>query len=159
MKAFYNITTAIEDYLAANPNVHSVTIGDISEIDLNKQSIYPLSHIIMGNVTFGEATIYFDVDVLFVDSVYEPQNEVKDEVKPFIGTNNLQDVMNTQLAVANGLQSTLRRGTLRANNYVLTGDPIVTPFQDRFTTLVAGWNMSFRIEVPNIDINTCEYTG
>ena len=44
MKGFYNITTKIKETLALDAFVNTVTYGDIFEVDLNKQDIFPLSH-------------------------------------------------------------------------------------------------------------------
>jgi hypothetical protein len=43
----YRIIKEIKDVLLAEPFVNTVTEGDIFEIDLNKQTIFPLSHIII----------------------------------------------------------------------------------------------------------------
>ncbi len=44
MRQFYDITTKLKDTLEANSQVNVVTTGDIFDIDLNKQTIFPLSH-------------------------------------------------------------------------------------------------------------------
>jgi hypothetical protein len=41
MRQFYNITKSIKDTLEANSQVNVVTFGDIFDIDLNKQTIFP----------------------------------------------------------------------------------------------------------------------
>jgi hypothetical protein len=51
MKGFYQVTTAIKDQLYKDVFVNTVSSGDIFEIDLNKQTIFPLSHIIVNNAT------------------------------------------------------------------------------------------------------------
>ena len=53
VRAFYDLTTKIKDTLLADENVNSVTLGDITDIDLNKQTIFPLSHIIVNNATYA----------------------------------------------------------------------------------------------------------
>jgi len=52
MKGFYNITTKIKETLALDAFVNTVTYGDIFEVDLNKQDIFPLSHFIVNNATY-----------------------------------------------------------------------------------------------------------
>ena len=42
-RGFYQITNTIKDQLLADDNINTVTTGDITDIDLNKQTIFPLS--------------------------------------------------------------------------------------------------------------------
>jgi hypothetical protein len=42
MSSFYDITTKIREHLIANKQVNTVTEGDIFDVDLNKQTIFPL---------------------------------------------------------------------------------------------------------------------
>ena len=49
-RAFYQATETIKSQLLADINVNSVTTGDIADVDLQKQTIFPLSHIIVNNV-------------------------------------------------------------------------------------------------------------
>ena len=50
-RAFYQITETIKSNLLSDVNVNTVTTGDISDVDLQKQTIFPLCHIIINNVT------------------------------------------------------------------------------------------------------------
>jgi hypothetical protein len=79
----------------------------------------------------------------------------KDEVVDlFIGNNNEQDVLNTQLVVLNKLVQVLRGGDLYTSLYQLDGSPSFEPFMDRFENEVAGWTLSLDVIVPN-DITIC----
>ena len=49
VRGYYQITQTIKDQLLADENVNTVTTGDITKIDLSKQTIFPLSHIIINN--------------------------------------------------------------------------------------------------------------
>jgi len=131
MKGFYNITTKIKETLALDAFVNTVTYGDIFEVDLNKQDIFPLSHFIVNNATYLGSAWQFSLSVICMDIVDESKEAVTDK---FLGNNNEQDVLNTQLAVINRLLELLRRGNLRDELYELTGTPNVEPFTDRFET-------------------------
>ena len=67
---------------------------------------------------------------------------------------NLIDVYNTQLQIANDLVSELRRGDLFSDKFQLVGDPICTPFSDRFEHELAGWSVDITINIPN-NISVC----
>ena len=151
MKGFYQVTETIKNQLLADVNVNTVTTGDITRIDLSKQTIYPLSHLIVNNVNNEDNVLRFSLSVLAMDIVDVSKEPVVDI---FIGNNNEQDVLNTQLAVLNKLAQVLRGGTLFQNLYQLDGNPSLEPFYDRFENEMAGWAMTFDVIVNN-DIEIC----
>ena len=151
MKGFYQVTQAIKDQLLADENVNTVTTGDITKIDLGKQSIFPLSHIIVNNVGNEDNILRFSMSVLSMDIVDVSKEETVDV---FVGNNNEQDILNTQLAVLNKLVQVLRGGTIYQNQYQLDGNPNFEPFYDRFENEMAGWALTFDVLVPN-DISIC----
>tara|TARA_B100000809_G_scaffold249396_1_gene280696 strand:+ start:26 stop:481 length:456 start_codon:yes stop_codon:yes gene_type:complete len=151
MKGFYQVTEVIKNQLLLDPNVNTVTTGDITKIDLSKQTIFPLSHIIVGNVGNEDNVLRFSLSVLAMDIVNVSKEEVVDI---FVGNNNEQDILNTQLAVLNKLVQVLRGGTLHQDLYQLDGNPSFEPFYDRFENEMAGWALSFDVLVQN-DISIC----
>ena len=153
MQGFYQVTQIIKDQLLLDPNVNTVTSGDITRIDLSKQSMYPISHLIVNNVANeGDGNILrFSMSVLSMDVVDVSKEETVDI---FIGNNNEQDILNTQLAVLNKLVQILRGGTLHQDKYQLDGSPSFEPFYDRFENEVAGFALTFDIVVEN-DISIC----
>ena len=92
MKGFYQVTEKIKAQLLADANVNTVTTGDITRIDLSKQTIYPLSHLIVNNVNNEDNVLRFSLSVLAMDIVDVSKEPVVDI---FIGNNNEQDVLNT----------------------------------------------------------------
>ena len=151
VRGFYLITQTIKDQLLLDENVNTVTTGDLTEIDLSKQTIFPLSHIIVNSATLNEQVINFSITVLSMDIVDLNKDVVNDI---FVGNNNEQDVLNSQLAVQNKLFGLLRQGTLFNDNYQLVGSPSCEPFYDRFENELAGWSTTFDVQIPN-DIYLC----
>ena len=151
MKGFYQVTQVIKDQLLSDVNVKTCTTGDITRIDLSKQTMFPLSHIIINNVGNEDNILRFSLSVLAMDVVNISKEEVVDI---FIGNNNEQDILNTQLAVLNKLVQVLRGGTLHQDLYQLDGSPSFEPFYDRFENEMAGWALTFDVIIPN-DISIC----
>jgi len=151
MTGFYDITKKIKDALEAEPFVNTVTIGNIDDVDLNKQNIFPLSHIIINNTTINEKTINFNISVLFMDIVDISKSS---DSSKFLGNDNEQDVLNTQLAVAARLTSLLKRGSLYNDLYQLEGNVSCEPFIDRFENKLAGWTATFDVIIKN-DMTVC----
>ena len=150
-QGFYNLTDKLKDELLKDPFVNTVTYGNIFEVDLNKQTIFPLSHFIVNNVIDRGQTLLFNISLLCMDLVDESKDDTEDE---FVGNDNEQDVLNTQLAVANRVGAMLKRGDLYKEKYQLDGEISLEPFVDRFDNKVAGWTATFNVVIPN-EITIC----
>lgn len=156
MKEFYDLIDKIYEELNSNDFVNTVTFGNIMDVDLSKQSIFPLSHINIQDAVFGEHTITFSIQVIAMDLVDENKEDKFDtDSIPYQGLDNKHDVLNTQLAVINRLQSKLRRGDLNDDNYVLDTDATATMFEDRFENLMTGWALTLSISIPNNVVTVC----
>lgn len=151
MNGFYRVLDTIKDTLQADTNCNTVTYGDITQIDLSKQTIFPLSHIIVNSVTSGENIMTFNISILAMDIVDVSKDEVTDI---FVGNDNEQDVLNTQLTVLNKVIQKLRIGSLYSDKYQVQGDVSLEPFRDRFENQIAGWTATMDIIIEN-DVNVC----
>ena len=151
MTGFYNITNKIKETLEAEPFVNNVSYGSFDNIDLNKQTIFPLSHVMVNQCTINPKVLTFNISVMCMDIVDISKEETTDL---FVGNDNEQDVLNTQLGVLNKLIQLLRRGTLHTDQYQLQGDPTLEPFYDRFENQLAGWALTMDVLVAN-DIYIC----
>jgi hypothetical protein len=153
MKIVYDLLDNLKDRVRNNGITNTVTFGDIMEVDLGKTTIYPLTHFILEGVTFSEHIVTARVSVLCLDVVDE--NKLKGDFDDFYGNNDLQDVSNTQLHVVNDLQSHLRRGDLFKDTVQVIDDATAEPLQDKFENELAGWSVSFNIQMRNTDIDVC----
>ena len=153
MIEFYQLLENIKTHLRANPNVTTVTFGDIMDVDLNKTTIFPLAHILVSNIAFQDHILNATVELLLLDIVDD--NRKTNQFDEFYNNDNLQDVMNTQLSVGNVLQSSLRRGELFSNRLQLLTDVSARPFYDRFENQLAGWALTFDIQLPNNNVSIC----
>lgn len=151
IRGFYQLTDTIKDNLLNDINVNTVTTGDITDVDLSKQTIFPLSHIMINSVTTQEQVLSFNITVMSMDIV-DVNKEATTDI--FTGNNNEQDVLNSQLAVLNRLISLLGRGNLYTTKYQLDGDPVCEPFYERFENQLAGWACTMNILIEN-DISSC----
>ena len=151
MKGFYNVTDKIKTLLEAEPFVNTVTFGSIDDVDLDKQSIFPLSHVIVNNAVVGTKTTSFSISILAMDLVDMSNDEVTDV---FVGNDNEQDVLNTQLALLTRVINELQRGDSYTDKYQVQADVTCEPFVDRFENKLAGWTATFDVVVIN-DMTVC----
>ncbi len=151
MKGFYQVTDKLKTLLNAEPFVNTVTYGSIDDVDLDKQSIFPLSHIIVNNAVVGTKTTTFSISILAMDIVDISNDEVTDT---FVGNDNEQDVLNTQLALLTRVINELQRGDSYTDKYQVQEDVTCEPFIDRFENKLAGWTATFSVMAVN-DMTVC----
>lgn len=151
MIGFYNLIDTIKNELVSNPFVNTVTFGDIYEVDLNKKTIFPLSHFIVNSANYNGSVWTYSVSLLCMDIVDESKEDVTDY---FVGNTNEQDVLNTQMNVIGRLVDQLKRGDLYEQKFQLNGNPSIEAFTDRFDNRLAGWTLSFDVDVVN-DMTIC----
>lgn len=151
IRGYYQLTSTIEEQLRSTEFTNTVSIGDISKVNLNKQDIFPLAHMIVNSVTAEENVLRFNISILACDIVDQSKDITTDR---FTGNDNEQDILNTQLLVLNKLIQKLRMGSLHTDMYQLDGNPSLTPFSDRFENELAGWTADITILIYN-DIYIC----
>jgi len=110
-----------------------------------------LSHITVNNTTVGTNILTFNVSILSMDIVDISKAETTDI---FVGNDNEQDVLNTQLGLLTRVINTLQRGDLYTELYQVEGDVSCEPFVDRFENKLAGWAATFDVIIEN-DMTIC----
>jgi hypothetical protein len=153
MRQVYTVLDKLRLKLKENGITNTVTFGDILEVDLDKTTIYPLTHITLGNVVFSPHIITTTIQLFCLDIVDKTNELTDDDI--FYGNDNLQDILNTQLQVVNDIQQELRRGGLFDDNLQLTADITASPFMDNFENQLAGWAVTINIEMPNSEHTIC----
>lgn len=146
MNGFYTIIDKLKAHLDADIFVNTVSEGDIFKVDLAKQTIFPLAHIMVNTATFEGSVIRFNVSLIAMDIVDVSKDEV---TNIYLGNDNEQDVLNTQLVVLNRAYELMRRGDMYSDLYQVDGNPTCEPFTERFENLLAGWTMTFDVLIPN----------
>lgn len=151
MIGFYDILNKLKIHFDNDEIVNTVTQGDIFQVDLNKQTIFPLAHIMVNSSTLSDNTMSFNVSVIAMDIVDVSKSQAPNG---FEEADNELDVLNTQHHVLNRAYQQMLHGNLWDDKYVIETDPTCEPFTERFENLLAGWTMTFDVVVPN-DMTIC----
>jgi hypothetical protein len=151
MNAYYEVLRVLKTSLQDNKDVNTVTQGDISEIDINKQNIYPLAHVELSNGSFNENTIQFNCTLHALD-----QKDINKAINTdkFTGNDNEIDVMNTMLFVLRRTYLELAKD-MRTEDITILGEPNITQVTNTANNII-GWQMEFQIEVPDKIISVCD---
>lgn len=147
MTEYYDILNTLKTELEDIPFVTTVTQGSIDDVDLNKQTLFPLAHIITNSATPTLNTMTFNMSVIAMDIVDISKDKTVDIFK---GNNNELDVLNTQLAVLNRLY----RKIAMADYDIEIANASFEPFTERFENYLSGWVLTFDITIYN-DMSIC----
>jgi len=148
---YFNIIDKIKQHFENDPLINTVTQGDIFDVDLNKQTIFPLCHIIVNQATFENNVIRYNISILAMDITDISKSESEDK---FDGNDNELYILNTMMAVHNRCYEMLRRGDLYTDKFQVDGSPTCEPFTERFENKLAGFTLTVDILIPN-DMTIC----
>ena len=146
MTGYYNLLDKLKTHFDADVIVNTVTQGDIFKVDLSKQTIFPLVHIMVNNCTLDERTTTWNISLIAMDIVDLSKSATTDL---FLGNDNEVDVLNTQQAVLNRAYEIIKHGSLAYDLYMVEGTASLEPFTERFENYMAGWTMTFDVVTPN----------
>lgn len=143
--SYIKIINALKDTLTATdqlPLCRTVTEGDLYKIDLKKQTIFPLTHIVVNSATFENQIVRFNISLISMDIVDISKLEVTDQ---FTGNDNEQYVLNNMLALQSRIHQLLLHGSLSDEGYEVDGFPSSEPFRERHENNLAGWTLTFDV--------------
>ena len=141
MIGYYQILETITAQLKTDLFCKTVTSGSIFNIALNKQDIYPISHIVVNSFREEGTAFAYNLSVISMDLVNDDDS-------------NEQDVIHTQSMVGIRLVELLKRGNLFDDKFQLLAGANYEFFRDRFEDKVAGCTATFDVLIPN-DMTIC----
>ena len=149
-KTYNNLIDTLKELGDKHQQISTTTTGDIFDIDLEKNTLYPLMHINPINVTTASFGLTYNFQIFVMDLV-EPDNA------------NEQDVYNDVLQTCIDIISIFRNSKwqsqltldIDAPVYFTEGDYTLEPFTERFDQAVTGWVFQIGIVVAN-DFQSCD---
>ena len=132
--SYYKLLDTLKAQLNATNLISTVTDGQISDVDLAKQTLFPLAHIIVNSATIEGKLQRFNVTILAMDIL---DGKEKYDVEP--------SIMNAMLQALNRVYEVMTRGDLNPDYIMIDGMPNLEPFTDRFENKLAGWAMTFDV--------------
>tara|TARA_R100001460_G_scaffold19023_1_gene39986 strand:+ start:653 stop:1147 length:495 start_codon:yes stop_codon:yes gene_type:complete len=148
-KTYSNTLDTLVCLLESHEQIEKVTTGDLWDVDLEKNSKYPLAHVNIGNVdiTMSQKTFNFQV---FIMDISDNDNE--------------QYVLNDTMHIMSDLIALLKHGentyTYNAQpgeepRYFVDNDFTCEPFTERFDNTLTGWVCDIRIIIESV-LDSCD---
>jgi len=158
VQSLYNVLEIMKNELLSSDFCNNVTIGELTEIDLAKMTIFPLAHITINSVTHNINSLTFDVTLFNLDIVNISKDlpEAISQPTGTYGNDNLIYILTNQLFVVNKLVTKLRQTNILSTNteYELDNTPQSQVINKEMENMLAGYQTVINITLPN-DINKC----
>lgn len=150
VESIYGVISALKTELESNPFCNIVTLGTLTEIDLNKMTIFPMSHLVLENVTHNEHTLSFQLTIYNLDIV----DISKESSNSIYGNDDMIYIWTNQLFVINRLISRFKDTTLYGDGFEILDNPRSEFINKEMENMLAGVQTTLTIVVPN-NISKC----
>ena len=149
-KTYNNVIDTLKNLGTNHLQISTTTVGDIFDIDLEKNTLYPLMHLNPVNVTTRRTELVYNFQVFIMDLV-EPDGSNEQEV--------YSDVLQICIDIIGILSNSKWQAQLaldiNAPVYFAEGEFTLEPFKERFDQSVTGWVFNLGITVQN-SFQTCD---
>tara|TARA_R110002153_G_scaffold29099_1_gene89634 strand:+ start:255 stop:716 length:462 start_codon:yes stop_codon:yes gene_type:complete len=142
MRSYYNVIDSLKTVITEQEQNNNVSQGDIGDIDLSKQTIFPLAHIVVNSASIEENHVSFNITIYYLDLV---DFSKKDNASLFLGNDNEQDVYNTQLALATRVLRVLQKANLYKDSFEILNASACNPLPKFSDNNLTGWESTFDI--------------
>ena len=164
-KTYNNVIDTLKQLGVEHQQITTTTTGDIWEIDLSKNTLFPLFHINPVSVTTSPSELTYNFQLFVMDLVSQKENWTEANLQSADNLSNEQEVLSSCLQICVDIIGILRHSKWQsadASNpldidepvYFTDGEFSLEPFTERFDNLLTGWVFSIGIVVQN-DFQTC----
>ena len=168
-KTYNNVINTLLRLGEYHNQISTTSVGDIWQVDLEKNTKFPLLHINPTNVSTGDSQLTYNFQIFIMDMVTEKAdwtlNNAGANFPKLVKTlSNEQDVLNETLQVCTDFIGMLRHSTqqslegtndINAPLYFTQDQFTMEPFSERFDNLCCGWVFNIGVLVQN-DFQTCD---
>ena len=150
-KTYNNVIDTIKCVGEGHLQIQAVTTGEIWDVDLNKNTLFPLLHISTINVNASKGQLQYNFQLVVADIVEPNESE------------NEQEVLSDTLSIMTDIISIFRNGeTLYFYNaeageearYWTADDFTLEPFTERFDNTLSGFTLTLPIVI-EFPYDTC----
>ena len=143
-KTYFNVIETLKELGEKHHQISTTTTGDIYDIDLEKNTKYPLMHINPVNVTTRRTELVYNFQIFIMDIVDDDNANEQD-----VYSNVLQTCIDIIAIMSNSKWQAQLTLDLDAPVYFAEGDFTLEPFTERFDQAVSGWVFQLPITVQN----------
>ena len=143
-KTYNNVIDTLKRLGENHLQISTTTVGDIFDIDLEKNTKYPLMHINPVNVTTGRVGLTYNFQIFVMDLV-----DVGEYNEQQVYNDVLQTCIDIIAILSNSQWQSQLAIDINAPVYFAEGDYTLEPFTERFDQSVTGWVFQIGVNVDN----------
>lgn len=140
-----------------HPSIAQVSQGDLTMLDDNQFTLYPLGHVTILKADFGEKTTEYQIQLIIADKIKNKNNESAPRENtmqvPFFDVDDTVDIHANTMGIVNDLISFTQ---FSLQSFQINSTINNEPFADRFNNGLAGWVSTFTLTTHN-DRPRCLY--
>jgi hypothetical protein len=157
-KTYNNIINTLKNVGAVHKHLTTTTTGDIHDIDLSKNTLFPLMHINPVGVATKRATIDYTFQIFVMDLVSQDADWTEQNIQSAAFLNNEQEVLSSTLQTSIDIVSMFRNSIYQSSQQDSDiNAPIIfaeeefnlEPFTERFDNLLTGWVFQITLNADN----------
>lgn len=149
-KTYNNVIDTLKNLGTNHLQISTTTVGDIFDIDLEKNTLYPLMHLNPVNVTTRRTELVYNFQVFIMDLV-----ELDGSNEQEVYSDVLQICIDIIGILSNSQWQSQLALDINAPVYFAEGDFTLEPFKERFDQSVTGWVFNLGVTVQN-SFQTCD---
>lgn len=146
---FYQVTERLRDLFLAQ-GFRSITLDEEKDLDIKRQSIYPLAHIVPVSSGFtSSSTNTFGFLLIALDLTDFNKSDPRDENLMFYGIDNRQDILHSLYEKLGNVVIDFVRGDSYSDNMVATLPISIDPIIAELENVLTGWTCLINITIPS----------
>ena len=161
-KTYTNVIDTLKQLGIEHDQITTTTTGDIYDIDLSVNTLFPLFHINPVSVATSPSELTYNFQLFVMDAVSQKDNWTEANLQSANNLSNEQEVLSSCLQICVDIIGIMRHSKWQAAGgldiddvvYFTDGEFSLEPFTERFDNLLTGWVFSIGIVVQN-DFQTC----
>tara|TARA_R110000824_G_scaffold8826_1_gene40086 strand:- start:58 stop:588 length:531 start_codon:yes stop_codon:yes gene_type:complete len=161
-KTYTNVIDTLKQLGIEHDQITTTTTGDIYDIDLSVNTLFPLFHINPVSVTTSASELTYNFQLFVMDAVSQKDNWTEANLQSANNLSNEQEVLSSCLQICVDIIGIMRHSKWQSAGgldiddvvYFTDGEFSLEPFTERFDNLLTGWVFSIGIVVQN-DFQTC----
>jgi len=163
-KTYNNVINTLKNIGDMHGQITTTTTGDIYDIDLEKNTLFPLMHINPVSVATGESQLNYIFQIFVMDLVSQEADWTQSNFQSAAFLNNEQEVLSSTLQTSVDLISIFRNSIEQSEQgvddidyptYFTEGEFTIEPFTERFDNQLTGWAFTLEVQVRN-NFQTCK---
>tara|TARA_R100001443_G_scaffold13007_1_gene22901 strand:- start:3357 stop:3920 length:564 start_codon:yes stop_codon:yes gene_type:complete len=121
--------------------VKTFSFGQVDLMDLDKQTIFPLVHVIPGSVSIEKGVQTMNMEIMCADLLHQKEN--KEERMVEILSDTLRNLQDLDAEIRHGFTIFKREQEIEVDLPVS-----MTPFMEEYKNVLVGYNASYVINTP-----------